>query len=140
MFNCFVVSAVLNQLNAALASKPWSFPLTTSPWGRALAANITTNKTNTERLVADATLPMSYYPALRAVANSIPRDAIVVNEGANTMDIGRTMLPTYEARQRIDAGTFATMGQGVGYAIAAQIVEPHKKVVAVLGDSAFGFR
>jgi hypothetical protein len=36
----------------------------------------------------------------------IPKDAIIVSEGANTMDIGRTMLLNSKARHRLDAGTF----------------------------------
>ena len=31
------------------------------------------------------------------------------------------------------------MGVGMGFAIAAQVVHPEKKVVAIEGDSAFGF-
>jgi thiamine pyrophosphate-dependent acetolactate synthase large subunit-like protein len=31
------------------------------------------------------------------------------------------------------------MGVGLGYAIAAAVVHPEKKVIAIEGDSAFGF-
>lgn len=55
------------------------------------------------------------------------------------MDIGRTVLMNSWAGQRIDAGTFGTMGVGFGFAIAAQALFPKKKVVMVVGDSAFGF-
>jgi 2-hydroxyacyl-CoA lyase 1 len=55
------------------------------------------------------------------------------------MDIGRTMLPNYSARHRLDAGSFGTMGVGLGQAIAAAVVHPDKKVVCVEGDSAWGF-
>jgi len=55
------------------------------------------------------------------------------------MDAGRQILNTFFARHRLDAGTFATMGLGVGYAIAAQLHDPSANVVAVLGDSALGF-
>jgi 2-hydroxyacyl-CoA lyase 1 len=69
----------------------------------------------------------------------MPRDATLVAEGANTMDISRTVLPNHEARQRLDAGSFGTMGVGAGFAIAAAAVHPERKVVSVQGDSAFGF-
>src|SRR5262249_56859117 len=42
-------------------------------------------------------------------------------------------------RPRRDGGTFGTMGVGLGFAIAAAVAHPEKKVVAVEGDSAFGF-
>ena len=67
------------------------------------------------------------------------RDAIIIGEGANTMDIGRTVLDNYEPRQRLDAGTYGTMGIGLGFAIAAAVTHPDQRTVAVQGDAAFGF-
>ena len=64
---------------------------------------------------------------------------MVICEGSNTMDISRTVLPNYDARERLDAGSFGTMGVGLGFAIAAAAVHPDRKVVCVEGDSAFGF-
>jgi len=83
--------------------------------------------------------PMSYYRAFRDIRAVLPKDAIIVSEGANTMDIGRTLMPNILPRHRLDAGTFGTMGVGLGFAIAAAVVYPNKKIVAVEGDSAFGF-
>ena len=44
---------------------------------------------------------------------------------------------------RLDAGSFGTMGVGLGFAIAAAMLArdrwPNKRVVCVEGDSAFGF-
>ena len=34
------------------------------------------------------------------------------------MDIGRTMMMNFLPRHRLDAGTFGTMGVGLGFAIA----------------------
>lgn len=59
------------------------------------------------------------------------------------MDIGRGILQNINARHRLDAGTFGTMGVGPGFAIAAALwcrdFAPSKKVICVEGDSAFGF-
>ena len=87
----------------------------------------------------DDTVPMNYYRVLREIRDLLPRDAIIASEGANTMDIGRTVLPNFLPRHRLDAGSFGTMGVGLSFAIAAQAVHPDKRVVAVEGDSAFGF-
>ena len=73
-----------------------------------------------------------------AAALSTPVCAQVC-EGANTMDIGRTILQNFFPRRRLDAGTYGTMGVGLGFAIAAAAVHPELKVVTVQGDSAFGF-
>ena len=66
-----------------------------------------------------------------------------VSEGANTMDISRSAFPLSKPRQRLDAGTYATMGVGMGYCVAAHAAynwpERTKKIVALEGDSAIGF-
>ncbi|KAI8145477.1 thiamine pyrophosphate enzyme, N-terminal TPP binding domain-containing protein [Fennellomyces sp. T-0311] len=83
---------------------------------------------------------MNYQSAYTVVKELLPpNDVIFVSEGANTMDIARSFFDVHEPRHRLDAGTFATMGVGMGYAIAAQEYYPSKRVVSIVGDSAFGF-
>jgi 2-hydroxyacyl-CoA lyase 1 len=130
--------AVVGQLNAALEQSPWSYPEETG-WRASLAENVASNRAAVDAMLNDDSEPMGYYRVLRAVRDELPRDAIICSEGANTMDIGRTVLPNYDARQRLDAGSFGTMGVGLGFALAAAVVHPDRKVVAVEGDSAFGF-
>jgi oxalyl-CoA decarboxylase len=65
-------------------------------------------------------------------------DAILVNEGANTLDLARGIIDMYKPRKRLDVGTWGVMGIGMGFAIGAAI-ETGKPVLAVEGDSAFGF-
>ena len=94
-------------------------------------------------MVQDTSLPLNYYAALSAVHNSIPENALIVNEGANTMDIGRNVLLNRYPRSRLDAGTYGTMGVGLGYSAAAALFceseGKGRRVVGVFGDSAFGF-
>ena len=129
---------IMAQLNAALEQEPFSYPSETE-WRADLGQKVQENQAAVEAMLNDDTEPMGYYRALREVRDQLPRDAIICSEGANTMDIGRTVLPNFEARHRLDAGTYGTMGVGLGFAIAAAVVHPDKKVVAVEGDSAFGF-
>mmetsp|Transcript_97914 Transcript_97914/g.134645 ORF Transcript_97914/g.134645 Transcript_97914/m.134645 type:complete len:213 (-) Transcript_97914:53-691(-) len=85
---------------------------------------------------------MNYYSSMKIIEDHIQAlktDYIFVSEGSNTMDIGRTIFMNNSAKQRLDAATFGTMGVGFGFAIAAQHLFPKKKVVMVVGDSAFGF-
>jgi oxalyl-CoA decarboxylase len=84
--------------------------------------------------------PMDYHGALgvlRTVVKERP-DAILVNEGANTLDLARGIIDVYQPRKRIDVGTWGVMGIGMGYCIGAA-VETGKPVLAIEGDSAFGF-
>ena len=91
------------------------------------------------RLNADPT-PMNFSSALRAVRNALATqpDVYVVNEGANTLDFGRNIIDMDKPRHRLDSGTWGVMGIGMGYAIGAAAVTG-KPVVAIEGDSAFGF-
>ena len=91
------------------------------------------------RLNADPS-PMNFSSALRAVRNALGTrpDVYIVNEGANTLDFGRNIIDMHQPRHRLDSGTWGVMGIGMGYAIGAAAVTG-KPVVAIEGDSAFGF-
>ncbi len=130
--------AVVAQLNDSLAKTKWTYPQET-PWRVDLRREVAKNQESVAAMFADDSVPMNYYRALREIRDLLPRDAVVCSEGANTMDIGRTVLPNFAPRHRLDAGTFGTMGVGLGFAIAAAVAHPEKHVVAVEGDSAFGF-
>jgi oxalyl-CoA decarboxylase len=84
--------------------------------------------------------PMDFHSALGALRTIIKErpDTILVNEGANTLDLARGVIDIYKPRKRLDVGTWGVMGVGMGFAIAAAI-ETGKPVLAVEGDSAFGF-
>ncbi|KAA0076317.1 oxalyl-CoA decarboxylase [Tardiphaga sp. P9-11] len=84
--------------------------------------------------------PMDYHGALGVLRTIVAErpDAMLVNEGANTLDLARGIVDMYQPRKRIDVGTWGIMGIGMGYCIAAA-VETGKPVLAIEGDSAFGF-
>jgi oxalyl-CoA decarboxylase len=65
-------------------------------------------------------------------------DAMLVNEGANSLDFTRSIVDMYKPRKRLDVGTWGIMGIGMGFAVAAA-VETGESVIAIEGDSAFGF-
>ena len=111
-----------------------------APWRHELAQRSAQNvaKMN-QRLDADPQ-PMRFYSALRAVRDVLREhpDSYVVNEGANALDFARNVIDMSVPRHRLDSGTWGVMGIGMGYAIAAA-VESGAPVVAIEGDSAFGF-
>lgn len=95
----------------------------------------------TERLkAAAATVPMTHWTALSAIKPVLAAnpDVILVNEGANTLDDTRDTIDMSLPRHRVDCATWAIMGMGMGSAIGAAVATG-KSVVAIEGDSAFGF-
>jgi 2-hydroxyacyl-CoA lyase 1 len=129
---------VTSQINQVLRESPWQYPAE-STWRTGIEKKIEENRVTTQAMFDDDSVPMNYYRVLKEIRDILPRDAIIASEGANTMDIGRTVLPNFLPRHRLDAGSFGTMGVGLSFAIAAAAVHPDKRVVAVEGDSAFGF-
>jgi oxalyl-CoA decarboxylase len=109
-------------------------------WRHELAERSAQNAAKmSQRLAADPH-PMQFYGALRAIRDVLHDNphTYVVNEGANALDFARNVIDMSVPRHRLDSGTWGVMGIGMGYAIAAA-VESGAPVVAIEGDSAFGF-
>lgn len=132
-----VVLQILEEIGAN-----WVFPQN-SRWWKALKEKMLENEKSVNEMILDKSEPLNYYAAYHEIQHLIPSDCLIVNEGANTMDIGRTFLANKWPRHRLDAGTFGTMGVGLPSAIAAtlwcQDHAPDKRVICIQGDSAFGF-
>ena len=130
--------AVAKQLNTALENRQWFYPAETE-WRSTLQGKAQANVEAVQGMVDDDASPMNYYRAFKDINDWLPDNAIIIGEGANTMDIGRTQMLNANARHRLDAGTYGTMGIGLGFAIAAAVTSPDQPIVSVQGDSAFGF-
>ncbi|KAK7571911.1 hypothetical protein V9T40_014383 [Parthenolecanium corni] len=136
------IGVFANEVLKEFKKTGWRYGSRTQWW--TTLRNSCEKNTHFVKSMADNTvLPLNYFAAFNIIQKNIPQNSIIVSEGANTMDIGRTMLPNELPRHRLDAGTFGTMGVGLGFAIAAQLYcqkyHPSKRVVCVEGDSAFGF-
>jgi 2-hydroxyacyl-CoA lyase 1 len=130
--------AIVTQLNKSLEKREWVYPKD-APWHAAIAEKAAANAAQIAPQLADDAAPANYYRALKDVAAWAPEDAIIIGEGASTMDIGRTQLLNAKARHRLDAGSYGTMGVGMGFVVAASVVHPDKPIISVSGDSAIGF-
>jgi oxalyl-CoA decarboxylase len=115
-------------------------PVAPSDWSKTVNAKKEENIAKMAPRLMNNNAPMDFHGALgvlRTIVKERP-DAILINEGANTLDLARGIIDMYRPRKRLDVGTWGVMGIGMGYAIAAAI-ETGKPVLAVEGDSAFGF-
>jgi oxalyl-CoA decarboxylase len=136
---CGDIASVFSALLAGLDATPVTSP---TAWTSELAAKKSANVEKfAARLAAAADrTPMAFEGAL-GVINQVVEDnpgVMFVNEGANTLDLARDVVDMHLPRHRLDTGTWGVMGVGMGYAIAAA-VETGEKVIALEGDSAFGF-
>ena len=127
------VSALLAGIGSNWAKPP-------SEWLRAIAERKNKNIAKLAETLAKDPTPMNFHSALNVVRDIVKAnpDAMLVNEGANALDFTRSIVDMYKPRKRLDVGTWGIMGIGMGFAVAAA-VETGESVIAIEGDSAFGF-
>jgi oxalyl-CoA decarboxylase len=127
------VNALLDRMGGNWTNPP-------ADWTGAVSKKREDNVAKMAPRLMNNNVPMDYHGALGVLRDVIKNrpDAILVNEGANTLDLARGVIDMYKPRKRIDVGTWGVMGIGMGYAVGAAI-ETGKPVLAVEGDSAFGF-
>ncbi|HLF39127.1 MAG TPA: oxalyl-CoA decarboxylase [Burkholderiales bacterium] len=127
------VSALLAGVGASWAKPP-------AEWLNAVAERKNKNISKMAETLAKNPTPMNFHSALNVVRDIVRAnpDACLVNEGANALDFTRSIVDMYQPRKRLDVGTWGVMGIGMGFAVAAAVVSG-QPVIAVEGDSAFGF-
>lgn len=137
-----VVGDLASSLDAILAALDGVKMSTDPTWVPSLQAETKTKGVKfAARLTENAgAMPMNHWTALGVLKPLIEADPemILVNEGANTLDDTRDTISMSKPRKRIDCATWAIMGMGMGSAIGAAVATG-KQVVAIEGDSAFGF-
>jgi oxalyl-CoA decarboxylase len=135
-----VVGDIGSCVSALLAGMNGKWPAPPVDWIGAVKSKREENIAKMAPRLMKNSAPMDYHGALGALRTIVKErpDAILVNEGANTLDLARGIIDMYQPRKRLDVGTWGVMGIGMGFAIAAAI-ETGKPVLAVEGDSAFGF-
>ena len=127
------VAALLDGMGSTWAKPP-------AEWTAAIDERKQKNQAKMEETLAKNPSPMNFHSALRVVRDIVKArpDIMLVNEGANTLDFTRSIVDMYQPRKRLDVGTWGIMGIGMGFAVAAAVTTG-KPVIAIEGDSAFGF-
>jgi len=116
----------------------WQKP--SEEWTGAVSAKVAANVERMAPKLKNNNSPMDYQGSLGVIKDLIAEnpDVVLVNEGANALDQCRSIVDIHKPRKRLDVGTWGIMGIGMGSAVAAA-VETGNQVLAVEGDSAFGF-
>ncbi|MBX3664037.1 MAG: oxalyl-CoA decarboxylase [Burkholderiales bacterium] len=130
------VSAMLDGIGAA--GSGWPQP--SADWLGAISERKSKNIAKMAETLSKNPTPMDFHSALNVMRDIVKAnpDAMLVNEGANALDFTRSIVDMYKPRKRIDVGTWGVMGIGMGFAVAAAVETGHP-VIAIEGDSAFGF-
>src|SRR3979490_1179537 len=142
--NVEIVAPVVGDIGSCVAAlldaMGGNWPAPAADWLNSVKTKRDDNVAKMAPRLMNNNSPMDYHGALGALRTIIKErpDAILVNEGANTLDLARGVIDMHQPRKRLDVGTWGVMGIGMGLAIAAAI-ETGKPVLAVEGDSAFGF-
>lgn len=150
------IGLVVDQILEGLQG--WKWKAEGTAFYRNLQAAKSKNEAKAAKKAAVNSVPITFEHAfgiIKETLNSMSTpsngDIVYVSEGANAMDISRSIFTMEHPRTRLDAGTYATMGVGLGYAIAAYAAynfdqpegqagaSSRKKIVSIEGDSAFGF-
>jgi oxalyl-CoA decarboxylase len=132
-----LVGDIGSCVSALLAN---SFSKPPAEWLNAVAEKKNGNIAKMAETLSKNPSPMNFHSALNVVRDIVKAnpDAMFVNEGANALDFTRSIVDMYKPRKRIDVGTWGIMGVGMGYCVAAAVTT-RQQVIAVEGDSAFGF-
>jgi oxalyl-CoA decarboxylase len=127
------ISAFLKEAGAGWTKAP-------AEWVGAIKERKDKNVAKMAETLAKDPAPMNFHSALNVVRDIVKAnpEAMLVNEGANALDFTRSIVDMYKPRKRIDVGTWGIMGVGMGYCVAAAVVTK-QQVLAIEGDSAFGF-
>jgi oxalyl-CoA decarboxylase len=135
-----VVGDIGSCVSAMLDAIGSNWPKPSAEWLNAIAERKTKNVAKMAEALAKNPAPMNFHSALNVVRDIVKAnpDAILVNEGANALDFTRSIVDMYKPRKRLDVGTWGVMGIGMGFSVAAAVISG-EQVIAVEGDSAFGF-
>ncbi len=135
-----VVGDIGSCVSALLAAITTGWQPPSTEWLGAITERKQKNLAKMAETLAKDPTPMNFHSALNVVRDIIKAnpDAMLVNEGANALDFTRSIVDMFKPRKRLDVGTWGIMGIGMGFAVAAA-VETGENVIAIEGDSAFGF-
>ncbi|MBL8376343.1 MAG: oxalyl-CoA decarboxylase [Burkholderiales bacterium] len=135
-----VIGDIGSCVAALLAGIGQEWPRPPAAWLAAIAERKNKNVAKLAETLAKNPVPMNFHSALNVVRDIVRAnpDACLVNEGANALDFTRSIVDMMKPRKRLDVGTWGVMGIGMGFAVAAAVVSG-EQVIAIEGDSAFGF-
>ena len=150
--NVEIVAPVVGDIGSCVAALlegiDGKWPAPPAEWTNSVKSKKDENIAKMAPRLMNNNSPMDYHGALGVLRTIIKErpDAILVNEGANTLDLARGIIDMYKPRKRLDVGTWGIMGIGMGYADARAVIEIgqagalRSRVIAPLASPAWKWR
>ncbi len=110
-----------------------------APWIDHLRAR---DEAASAKMVAMATNdahPIHPLRLMAEIAKVVDHNAIIVEDGHDTLGFCRHSLKSHRPGHRINPGTMGNVGLGVPFGIGAKAASPGSQVFVISGDSAFGW-
>jgi acetolactate synthase-1/2/3 large subunit len=128
------IAATLDALRSEAAGGP-----DRSEWLRSLRETENEKRAGEQDELSDSRAPLHPMRVYAELQKVIERDTIVIGDGGDFVSYAGRVIETYEPGCWMDPGPYGCLGSGPGYAIAASVARPDRRVLLLLGDGAFGF-
>ncbi len=129
---------VLEALNARLQERP-ADKTRLGPWIDHLRQKDAAASAKMDAMATNNAHPIHPLRLMAEIAKVLDHDAIVVEDGHDTLGFCRHSLKSHRPGHRINPGTMGNVGLGVPFGIGAKAASPGSQVFVVSGDSAFGW-
>ena len=108
-------------------------------WIAALRAGECERRAGEEAEFADRRSPLHPMRLYAELSELLDRDTIVIGDGGDFVSYAGRVVDSFAPGCWLDPGPYGCLGTGPGYALAAKLARPERRVVLLLGDGAFGF-
>ena len=128
--------AFLDAANALVGQRQWK---DLEPW-RQLIHRARKRRYETMREGLDRKGPPIHpAQAVQAIADNIPKGALIVGDGAEAYHWFNEVIAQDEPASYITHGFLGTVGMGLGLSLGVQVARRDKPVLLLVGDGAVGF-
>jgi acetolactate synthase I/II/III large subunit len=79
---------------------------------------------------------MHPFALIDAINRLVDKNTVCIVDGGDILSFARVRL---QAHTYLDLGPFGCLGSGVPYGVAASLAFPSRRIIALIGDGAFGF-
>jgi len=128
----------LEALTARLRQRPLN-KARIAPWLARLGEKDTAATAKAQAAATNDAHPIHPLRLMAEIAQVLDDDAVLIEDGHDTLGFCRHSLKSHRPGHRINPGTMGNVGLGVPFAIGAKAAKPDTQVVVVSGDSAFGW-